>query len=417
MIKPAFLLSYLLINLCLIYKLSATVIRTASVEVYTDILDAKDLAINGINDFAGFQFDELNISDYGLESGILKYDAAGDFIYTEFGVQFTVDFSLDGTFEYPELNEDADSNGIFDYFEHSTAFDADTVSTLNITYNSIRDQFGNNYGSGSYSTRVDANFARTLNSPDIKVAGRMEITQSNVLGTSPGYSEEFSFEFTPIVAGGTIEYRDDGTFTLNLDVENTNSPFTSSVSGTWTQEDDGSISFSEYVLPSMADEDLTSSNPLFAERDFSIPLSLNPKSSNAYHVQTEHEGMNFYVVVTDDNDTDSDGVSDLGDQDFLSAQGVDPVLNGWVYWSEFPWLYSVEDETWYYLAEVSSPGYLFDPTNFQWETLKNSGVQGWVYLGTYPWVYSSSDNKWYYIYHDSSPLLFNQSNSSWESLY
>ena len=98
MMKPAYLLPYLLITLCLVPQLSATVIRTAAVEVYTDILDAKDLAINGINDFAGFQFDELNISDYGLESGILKYDAAGDFIYTEFGVQFTVDFSLDGTF-------------------------------------------------------------------------------------------------------------------------------------------------------------------------------------------------------------------------------------------------------------------------------------------------------------------------------
>ena len=95
--KPANFLSCLLIILCLVHQTSATVVRTANVEVYTDILDGKELAINGINDFAGFQFEELNVTDYGLDSGILKYNAAGDFTYTEFGVELTVDFSLDGT--------------------------------------------------------------------------------------------------------------------------------------------------------------------------------------------------------------------------------------------------------------------------------------------------------------------------------
>jgi hypothetical protein len=414
--KPVSLLIYTMLCLSLVDKASATLIRTASVEVYTDIL-VRELAINEINKIAGFQLEELNITDYGLESGVLKYNAAGDFTYTEFGVQFTIDFSLDGSFEYPEISMDENSNGVFDYFEHTIAFDADTVSLLKINYNSIRDSFGNSYGSGSYTTRVDANFARYLNSPDVLVTGRMEITQSSIPGTTPGYTEDFSFAFKPIVAGGTIEYQDDGTFTLNLDIENSSTPFSSTVTGTWSQNEDGSISFSEYALPSMADERLASLNQIFAEQEFSIPLSLDAKSSNTYHVQTEHEGMNFYVVINDNNDSDSDGVSDLGDRDFLSTNVLDTLLNGWVYWSEYPWLYSFKSDTWYYLANVGSSGYLYVPATSQWETLENAGMQGWVFMGVYPWVYSSLEMKWYYIHQETSPLLFNQSTSTWKSMF
>jgi Leucine-rich repeat (LRR) protein len=78
----------------------------------------------------------------------------------------------------------------------------------------------------------------------------------------------------------------------------------------------------------------------------------------------------------------------------LSASSY--AVQGWMWFNQFPWVYSHEDENWIYVAteiEVS----LYD--GGKWSKQDDSYISnlGWVWMNRFPWGYSNKENKWIYI--------------------
>ena len=78
-------------------------------------------------------------------------------------------------------------------------------------------------------------------------------------------------------------------------------------------------------------------------------------------------------------------------------------VQGWMWFNQFPWVYSHEDQNWVYVAteiEVS----LYD--SGKWSKQDDSYLSnlGWVWMNRFPWCYSDKEKRWIYITRPSSSV-------------
>ena len=313
-------------------------------------------------------YDDLSILDWGTESGQISFRGDGRMILDN-GVR--TNFTLSGTQGYINIFEDSDHNGIYDYFELGKNFSVDTDAQMAISYNSIYDAYGNYVGRGSVGFDIDVIYSRSSGSRNIYLDQDMRVTSSTLEGISPGFSERLQFTVTPITASGTVSYDSEGTFVLNLEFNGTNDGASANLNGNWLQNTDGSITFSEFALPSLGDPSRSSSNSVLAQEEVRTEITLTKLDSNTYHGQAEVEGINYYITVSDSNDSDDDGTPDIGDKDFrsINTSGSADIFspNGWAYWQSYPWIFN--QGTWYYMKPIGSQNYLYNYTTREWKVM------------------------------------------------
>jgi hypothetical protein len=126
-------------------------------------------------------------------------------------------------------------------------------------------------------------------------------------------------------------------------------------------------------FPSMGYVSLSSSLPALAQKTLTGTLALDRVDSNTYQTLTTVQGIKYCIKLTENNDADKDGISDLSDPRASAPVAVS--LAGWNYHA-WPWAYSAADNDWLYYY---------------------CGSNGWA-------VWRHKDEKWY---------SFNASTNTW----
>lgn len=112
--------------------------------------------------------------------------------------------------------------------------------------------------------------------------------------------------------------------------------------------------------------------------NYDLRTSILQRSGNQYsaNVQLVDGGLgtswadfeNWHLVITDQNDWDSDGIPDLTDpksEEDPSIPEFTPL--GWAHWSLHPWYYN--SGTWYYMKALGSSIYIYNYTTQQWQLM------------------------------------------------
>jgi formylglycine-generating enzyme required for sulfatase activity len=78
----------------------------------------------------------------------------------------------------------------------------------------------------------------------------------------------------------------------------------------------------------------------------------------------------------------------------LSASAY--AVQGWMWFNQFPWVYSDEDKNWLYITpeiEVST----YDSSKWKRQASSYISNMGWVWVNKYPFVHSNKEKDWLYI--------------------
>ena len=87
----------------------------------------------------------------------------------------------------------------------------------------------------------------------------------------------------------------------------------------------------------------------------------------------------------------------------LSASAY--AVQGWMWFNQFPWVYSDEDKNWLYITpeiEVST----YDSSNWQRQASSYISNMGWVWVYKYPFIYSNKEKDWLHITPKNSETLY-----------
>ena len=338
-----------LILLNLTIGLSFAQTNTATIEIYSPLIDYSALLANDGVDIIDYQ-----VSDLGLSTGIVRIGGTMrvDGVYTTFS----------GEFNSFTTNQDTNSNGIPDYYEKNVYYGTKMSGKASYSMQ----------GYGNFSANLSANVYKNSGQSRFTLDETITIQSSTINGLYPGQTEVVSLTITPIHATGTINY-DPSTKKYSCQVYYFGTTGSSSTSGSYSVGAGSSISFTSLPFPSMGNSAFSSILPALGQRDLSGGVTLSYKGSGNFYDMVTIEGIPYFVTITDQNDADSDSMPDLGESEVKVKTTVN--LDGWGYQS-WPWVFSNADKDWLYYSIHGSNWVLWRNKTKEWYSL-NPNTGSW----------------------------------------
>jgi len=313
--------------------------NTASIEIYSPLIDYSALFADDGVDIIDYQ-----VTDLGLTSGKVRVNGAMNVqgVYTTFN----------GEFNSFTTSQDNNGNGIPDYYEKNLYYGMKMSGQASYTMQ----------GYGVFSANLSADVYRNIGQYRFILDETVTIQSSTIAGLYPGQTEFVSLSITPIHATGTINY-DPSNKTYSSQVYYYGTTGSSSTNGSYSVGSGSSIRFSSLPFPSMGNSAFSSLLPALAKKNLTGGATLSYKGSGNFHEMVTIEGIPYFVTITDLNDADSDSIPDLGESEVKVKTIVN--LDGWGYQS-WPWVFSNGDQDWLYYSIIGSNWVLWRNKTKEW---------------------------------------------------
>ena len=91
--------------------------------------------------------------------------------------------------------------------------------------------------------------------------------------------------------------------------------------------------------------------------------------------------------------------------------------NGWMWFENYPWVYSNKEKGWLYFHPRDSEIYIYNSNQMFWQTIQQIDSNGWMWFENYPWVYSNKEKGWLYFYPQNGEVdIYNLNQRLWQTL-
>jgi hypothetical protein len=258
------------------------------------------------------------------------------------------------TFRMPST--DSNNNGVFDWLEVSNATNISVGGSIDVQWPS----------SSIAIVPFNASFQRAAGVSTGSVSYTYDIDTGD--GTV-SVSAVTSWQVTNLV--GELVYNPSRNLQLEASAASYGGSYSLSGSSTYTSQSEGTLQIKQAQLTNQL------GNYVLA------PLDLARSGYSYKGLATLDDGVtgtnwpdftDWYVILTDTNDADGDGIPDLTDATSSGTATFTP--GGWNYLS-WPWAYSDSDQAWLYFSAVGNAVVLWRQKDGKWY-MPQTGNPAWV---------------------------------------
>ena len=350
----------------------------ASIEIITDWLDVEGIFRETNSDST---IDWVSVMDNGRTSGTVKINASVD------------SNSISQTFNFPDLTQDSNADGIYDFFDLGLPWAETLAGTQIEAY----------LGVGTVQLGVSGSYNRQQGARDVVMNYSGTVTATDLPGTYVG--QWFPFDPTyvrTLESSGTLFYdRASNTYETVLRLSGSNDYISNESSFQANSTD--SVTLKGLQLP----------NPAGGYHSQDITLE---RSGSEYRKQIAIGGVTYFVRIVDSNDEDSNGIPRLSDT--IAFFDTSRVPGSWSLINWFGPVYSPAQPTgspWLYHSEM---GWLYLPLGQELGSLWIWDQEfGWLWTSSeaYPYLYHNSSRSWLYFggIQDGKRIFYHFSTESW----
>jgi formylglycine-generating enzyme required for sulfatase activity len=366
--------------------------KNATIQIFSDSLDWETI----LKSRTDYTYTSYNVQDDGLRSGKLRFS-----ISAYDANQPSLVFEANTVLDIRNYRKDENGDGIYDILDPEISYQGTFTGTESGTY------YLNSSYLGAVNFGTTFNVTRDVGQTYITARINAVVTSSSIQEIQVGTSYTVNRNYFSLGWSGYLEY---GTNNYRADFSNNETGTAYSGSSQITKTNENSIALESFPLPDATGN--TSNTDITLER-----------KGNLYHKQLVSGGITYYIRILDTEDSDNDGIPDIGDPTpksfFSSTQSIG---NGWHQHYKFGTFFSFFDNAWCYhttLGWIYVPNWtdtgtwIFKPDNNggKFQSYKNLNWL-WTTPQIYPHAFSNRLNEWLYI-GSEQVFIWSKSSGQW----
>lgn len=351
--------------------------KNATIQIFSDALDWETI----LKSRSDYTYTSYNVQDDGLRSGELRFSISA---YDTNQPGFVTEANT--VLDIRNYRKDENGDGIYDILDPEIRYQDTFTGTESGIY------YLNSSYLGAVNFGTNFNVTRDVGQTYITARINAVVTSSSIQEIAVEESFTVDRNYFSLGWNGHIEY---GADNYRVDISNNETGTPHSGSSQITKINENSITLESFPLPDATGR--TSYTDITLER-----------KGDLYHKQLVAGGITYYIRILDTEDSDNDGVPDIGDPTpksfFSSTQSIG---NGWHQHYKFGTFFSFFDNDWYYhtdLGWIYVPNWndlgawIFKPDNNvgKFQSYKNLNWL-WTTPQIYPHTFSNRLNEWLYI--------------------
>jgi hypothetical protein len=366
--------------------------KNATIQIFSDALDWETI----LKSRSDYTYTSYNVQDDGLRSGELRFSISA---YDTNQPGFVTEANT--VLDIRNYRKDENGDGIYDILDPEIRYQDTFTGTESGIY------YLNSSYLGAVNFGTNFNVTRDVGQTYITARINAVVTSSSIQEIAVEESFTVDRNYFSLGWNGHIEY---GADNYRVDISNNETGTPHSGSSQITKINENSITLESFPLPDATGR--TSYTDITLER-----------KGDLYHKQLVAGGITYYIRIRDTEDSDNDGVPDIGDPTpksfFSSTQSIG---NGWHQHHKFGTFFSFFDNAWCYHTDL---GWIYVPSwndtgtwifrpDFNGGKFQSYNKLNWIWTTPhiYPHAFSNRLNEWLYI-GSEKVFIWSKSSGQW----